>query len=278
MPTRVTVLCENTAGMPFGVIGEHGFACYIETPHGSYLFDTGQGFGILHNATVLGKDLSRIQAVMISHGHYDHTGGLPKVLQLKAPVSIWGHPDMFAERYWIKGGQRRDIGIPYRRSYLEAMGAQFCLEREWTQIGPGVHLTGEIPRLSEFEQNDPHMSLRCPETLALGPDPLKDDLSLVLESDRGLILILGCAHAGLVNIIEHVQDQLGQAEIYAVMGGTHLGFADEAQFERTLELIERYQIARVGASHCTGAEKASLMHAKLQERFFFAHVGAVLEG
>lgn len=278
MKTRLTILCENSVGAPFGVIGEHGFACHLETDRGDYLFDTGQGFGILHNAMALGRDLRKIDAVMISHGHYDHTGGLPAVLKLRGKVPVYGHPDMFVERFIRFEGKQRDIGIPFRRSWLESFGADFRLGTEMTEIGPGVYLTGEIPRKTPYEKGDANMVARAEDGRLIDPDPILDDLSMIIDADKGLILVLGCAHAGMVNIIEYVMAQTGRDRIHAVIGGTHLGFSGDVQFEETLKAVDRYRIERVGVSHCTGLVKASLMHARLQERFFFGCVGSVVEG
>ncbi len=277
MQAKLTILCENSVAMPFGVIGEHGFACFVETEAGNYLFDTGQGLGIVNNAIALKKDLASIQAVMISHGHYDHTGGLPAVLQVKGPVDVYGHPEMFVQRIWSSEETTRFIGIPHNRCYLESLGARFHLQTEMTEIGPGVFLTGEIPRRSSFEKGDLKMTAIDPHGNEIHPDPLKDDLSLIVDSAKGLILILGCAHAGMINIINHVLEKMQRDRIYAVIGGTHLGFAEDAQFEETLQIIDQYQIELIGVSHCTGLPKASMLHAKLGKRFFFGSVGATLQ-
>lgn len=277
MKTRLTVLCENSVAVPMGVIGEHGFACYVETEKGNYLFDTGQGFAIVQNAIALKKDLGDIEAIMISHGHYDHTGGLPAVLPIAGPVDVYGHPDMFVERIWSSEGKTRFIGIRFNRSYLESLGANFRLGTEMVEVGRGIFLTGEIPRTSAFEKGDDKMTACLPGGEKIHPDPLKDDLSLIVDSEKGLILVLGCAHAGMINIIEYALEKMNQDKIYAIIGGTHLGFSSEEQFDETLKVIDRYQIEHLGVSHCTGLAKASLLHAKLKERFFFGSVGATLE-
>ena len=277
MKTRLTILCENTVGVPFGVIGEHGFACYVETAKGNYLFDTGQGFSIVQNAIALKKDLGAIEAIIISHGHYDHTGGLPAVLQIKGRVGVYGHPDIFVERIWSSEGKTRFIGIQHTRSYLETLGADFRLGTEMIEIGPGVFLTGEIPRKNEFEKGDAKMTVCLANGEKIQPDPLKDDLSLVIDSDKGLILVLGCAHAGMINIIEYAMEKMNRDKIHAILGGTHLGFSNEEQFDETLKVIDKYKIDFIGVSHCTGLLKASMLHAKFKERFFFGTVGSTLE-
>lgn len=279
MKTRVTILCENSVGIPFGGIGEHGFACYIETAAGNYLFDTGQGLGIVQNAAVLKKDLGAVANIMISHGHYDHTGGLPAVLGRRGPVDVYGHPNMFVERFWgAEGEPQRFIGVPFRRSYLESLGARFRFHTEMVETGPGVYLTGEIPRRSSFETGDPNMTAVYDDGRRERPDPLPDDLSLVIDADQGLILILGCAHAGMVNIINYVLEKLNRDRIYAIIGGTHLGFSSEEQFTETMKVIDRYQIEKMGVSHCTGLQKSAEIYARMPERFFFGCVGASLEG
>ena len=277
MKAKLTILCENSVGVPFGVIGEHGFACYVETEKGNYLFDTGQGFAIGQNAVALKKNLADINAVMLSHGHYDHTGGLPAVLRVKGPVDVYGHPDIFIERIWSSEGTKRYVGIPYKRSFLESLGANFKLGNEMTEVGPNVYLTGQIPRNSDFEKGDPKMTAFGANGEPIQPDPIHDDLSLIVDTDKGLIVVLGCAHAGMINIVEYSLKMMNRDRIHAIIGGTHLGFSSDDQFQETLNVIDRYNIARIGVSHCTGPAKAAMLFAKMPDRFFFGHVGTVLE-
>jgi 7,8-dihydropterin-6-yl-methyl-4-(beta-D-ribofuranosyl)aminobenzene 5'-phosphate synthase len=277
MTIRLTILCENSVVSPFGLLGEHGFACYLETPYGSYLFDTGQGRTLIPNARQLGKDLGSLRALILSHGHYDHTGAIPQVLDGCDGLDIHAHPEIFNTRYWDVAGQRHFLGIPYRREYLETLGARFRLSREPAEIGPGVWLTGEIPRNNALEKGDRSQVAVTPAGETICPDPVTDDLSLVVSTPVGLVLLLGCAHAGLINIMEYVTEMFSGQRIHAVVGGTHLGFADGEQFEETLRLFERCEIEKVGVSHCTGLPRSAQLAARLGKRFFFASVGTILE-
>jgi 7,8-dihydropterin-6-yl-methyl-4-(beta-D-ribofuranosyl)aminobenzene 5'-phosphate synthase len=199
------------------------------------------------------------------------------VLQVRGQVEVHSHPDIFMERIWSCEGTTRYIGIPHSRKYLESLGAQFHFDRNFREIGHGVYLTGEIPRTHPFEKGDANMTAILPSGENINPDPIHDDLSLVVDSDQGLIVVLGCAHAGMINILEYVCTRLQRDRIFAVIGGTHLGFADQQQFAQTLQMIDQFRIERIGVSHCTGLPNAARLYAKLKERFFFGTVGAVLE-
>lgn len=275
MTVRLTVLCDNAVGAQMGVIGEHGFSCFVETPEGNFLFDTGQGLAILNNCRVLGKDLRTVRGVVLSHGHYDHTGGLPDVLHQTGPVDVIAHPDLFCLRYRSSSTHRKFIGLPFRREHLESLGARFHLVREWTEIGTGIFVTGEVPRHPPPITGDSGLITLTPEGDEIH-DPLADDLSMVIDSPRGLILLLGCAHAGLANIVERVLDRTGAKRIFAVLGGTHLGFCGEGEIETAVRLLEDVGVEKFGASHCTGQAAAAEFQRRLGERFFFAHAGAFL--
>ncbi|MCF8053856.1 MAG: MBL fold metallo-hydrolase [Deltaproteobacteria bacterium] len=276
MEVRLTVLCENSVLFPRGVIGEHGFACYVETPRGNYLWDTGQGFGIVQNAITLRKDLTAITALILSHGHYDHTGGLDKVLMLRDKTRALAHPDIFVNRYWKLSNKNLGIGMPFSRGFLEGLGAEFELSTDFREVADSVYLTGEVTRLNDFEKGDLGMA-GIYAGVEVSPDPIRDDNSLILDTSKGLVILLGCAHAGMINIIDYARQKTGKNKVYAVVGGTHMGFASPAQFEKTLTVIGDYGIERVGVAHCTGLLQGARLCNLLGDKFFFGAVGAVLE-
>ncbi len=275
----ITVLCENSVAGPFGLIGEHGWSALLEVRGRTILFDTGQGLGIINNSMRLNKDLSKIDMLVLSHGHYDHASGIPQVASLKQHLPIVCHPDIFLSRYWSKDGARRFIGMIHAREYLESLGCKFHFHTTFSEILPGIFVTGEVPRVTDFEPPDPHMEIEIEENgkKIAKQDPLKDDLSLIVDTPSGLVVVLGCAHAGLVNILHHVRSHLPNKRIHTVIGGTHLGFATDEQFERTLEAIDEFGIERVGASHCTGLTNSARLFCHLEERFFHACVGVSIE-
>ncbi len=278
MKTRITILCENLVGRLVGS-GEHGFSAFIETDQGNTLFDTGKGPSIVVNSLALGKDLRTIQKIFLSHGHYDHTGGLPEVLKLKGRVDVHVHPDVFIDRIHVlqEDGQekKRFVGLPFKRSYLEFLGAHFLINKEFTEVEKKMFLTGEVPRGTAFEK--PDLRLFAERNGKLGQDVFADDQSLVIDTDNGLILILGCAHSGLVNIINHVIGKTGKERFHAILGGTHLDFLTPAQLEQTIAVLKKMDIERMGVSHCTGMKAAFRLHQEFGDRFFYGCVGSVLD-
>ncbi len=278
MDTRITILSENLVGKMVGS-GEHGFSAFIETGGGNYLFDTGGGRSVMENSLAFNKDLRSIKKIFLSHGHNDHTGGLPQVLALKGPVDVHAHPDVFLDRMAIRkeGGResRRFAGMIYKRSYLEFLGARFILNSDFREVEKGMFLTGEVPRKTAFERNDPHLFREVDGKIV--PDLLPDDQSLVLDTERGLVLVFGCAHAGMINTINYVIQQMKKDHFYAVLGGTHLDFLTPEQLEQSIRCLKGMKVDRIGVSHCTGFRGASRLRQEFGEKFFYSCVGSVLE-
>jgi len=275
MTYRITILCDNTVGPLSGTLGEHGFSALVEWGDGSLLFDTGQGDTLLHNAFRMNRDLHGVETVALSHGHYDHTGGLLPLLRTCGKKKVLGHPDLFSRRYRVKEtGDGIPIGIPYDEHVLRGLGGEFDLSAAFREIGPGIFLTGQVPRTVPFEKGDAGLS--CDDR-GCAADPLHDDQSLVIRTGRGLVLLLGCCHAGVVNTIEHVRRETGVDELYGVIGGTHLGFCGTPQLDETVRALRTYNIGKIVAGHCTGFAAAARLMREFPGRFQPAHVGYTLE-
>ena len=273
--TRLTVVVDNHASRD-GILAEWGFSLWVE--HGGHVFllDTGMGQALLPNLAALGLPASQIQGVVLSHGHHDHTGGLESLLSTVGGRPVWCHPGVF-ETHYKQGpdGRLTDIGIPLgSRSAYEKLGADFRLVTGPTEPWPGVHLIAPVPRLTAFEGLNP--SLLTNLGPALVPDPLLDDLLLVLETGEGLVAVTGCAHAGVVNILLAVQDFLGASPAWLV-GGFHLDLVHEGQRRATLDHLSLLREIRVAAGHCTGPISSRALATSLGVRFQALAAGQSLE-
>lgn len=268
----ITVLCENSVTSSNTLIGEHGWAVGITTPSLCILFDTGQGLGIINNCEQLDFDLAKVGKIVLSHGHYDHCSGLPQVLQQTGARDVHIHADGFGRRCHRYKGHTREVGIRQRQNELEELGAHFRFNEDFCSIAKGVYLSGEVPQATSFENPDPRL-VRENSAEELLQDPLIDDQTLIIDSEQGLILILGCAHAGIINILNHVQQQLPDRPFHTIIGGTHLGFASNEQFDATLAALHAFDIQCLAASHCTGLERGAQLAQEFGSKFRFAPVG-----
>lgn len=271
---RITIVCDNTVGPLSGTLGEHGFAALVEHEGESLLFDTGAGETLLHNAQRMNRDLRAVKRVVLSHGHYDHTGGLWPLLRSCGPKTIYAHPAVFQRRYAYRNGRANAIGLPYSESFLAGVGATYSLSDGFRELLPGLYLTGEVPRLTPFEVGDAGL---CCDEAGCTADAVLDDQSLIAVTGKGLLLLLGCCHAGVVNTVNHARQLTGVDEVYGIVGGCHLGFCSAEQVDQTVKALRELSVQKICGSHCTGFAAAARLTAALPGIFQPAPVGYTLE-
>jgi 7,8-dihydropterin-6-yl-methyl-4-(beta-D-ribofuranosyl)aminobenzene 5'-phosphate synthase len=276
MECRITTLAENTAGSP-RILGEWGFSALIEADGMTVLMDTGRGHTIIHNAELLGVDLTKTDAIVLSHAHADHTGGLrPALKRIRAEVPVLGAPGVWGEKYSTWGTETpRYVGIPYQRAELESLGARFNLSNEPIRLSKNVMTTGEVPVVTDFEKvGEDYMLIKVDD--GYQRDQFPDDRALIVKTEVGLVVILGCAHRCLINTLYHAQNLTGIKRIHTVVGGCHLIHASEQRITKTIGALKDLDVQRVGVSHCTGLKAATIMAAELGNRFFFNTAGTVV--
>lgn len=249
---QITTLMDNNALDQKGLVSEHGFSCLVEHEDTAIVFDTGATGAFLGNASVLGKDLSRTTHVVLSHGHYDHTGGVRSLVANfdTSRMDLWTGPGFFDQKYSMKDGQRVFKGSDFDRQFVES---RFDHVRTVTSssmmIAPGVFLIHNFNRIHQFETINPKFMVE--RDGRFGPDDFSDEVMLAIEGDSQVVLIVGCSHPGILNMVEHAIHLLGKP-VYALLGGIHLSDASEERIIRVTDSLAAMHIEMLGISHCTG--------------------------
>lgn len=273
MEIKITTLTENSAGG--NCLAEWGLSMLVEADGQKILFDTGSGVAAVHNAQILRVDLSAVDRIVLSHGHFDHTGGLLGVIRRAGPKEIIAHPDVWARKCGrMEGGPERYVGIPFLREALEMAGASFNLSKEPVKLSANIMTTGEIPMVNDYEIVEKYLLVK--EDGELKQDSIVDDLALIIDAEFGLVVILGCAHHGIVNTLKHAQKLTGKEQIYAAIGGTHLVHASKERLEKTAAALKEMGVQWLGASHCTGFASSAYLLQEFGDRFFLNNAGTRL--
>ena len=278
---KVYVLVDDYARRR-GFLGQHGFSALVEYRDAlttvRVLVDTGQdGRVVLSNARRLGLDLGQVDAILITHGHYDHAGGL---LQLLDEVKLEGkpvimHPDALKPKLAKRRGKLVSAGVPgLSEEAIRDRKAVPIISRRPVEISDNILSTGEIKRRTEFEQVRGFYTLG-PDGLV--EDRLLDDQALVVKMPGGLVVVTGCAHSGLINTVLHAQELTGEERLLAVVGGFHLEGASREVLERTVAELKRLGPEHVYACHCTGLRAFCELSSAFGPRFERLSSGSVVE-
>ncbi|NVN90786.1 MAG: MBL fold metallo-hydrolase [Desulfuromonadales bacterium] len=268
---RIRILVDNKAGE--GLVEEHGFSAWIEVNGHRILFDTGQGGALAHNADMLGYDLRQIDKLVLSHGHYDHCGAVAEVVQTAPAARIFCHSNCFLPRYSIRSGEEpRSIAMPFSigKALFDVPDNRVQWVTRPRMIESNVGISGPIARLHPMEDTGGPFFLD-PE--GRHPDPIRDDMAMWITTDRGLVIITGCCHAGLLNTVEHIRNVSGVEKILGIIGGLHLANASHDRLETTCSALRGWNPEFVIPCHCTGEEAQLFLRVALGARVTPGYAG-----
>ncbi len=276
MNYKLTTLVENELSQGSHLIKEHGLSIFIESPNGKILFDTGQSDAFLKNAKALDVPLEELSNVVISHGHYDHSGGLMALIdegidKFKLNVSQY----FFREKFKNEMGKAKYIGNQFHIYDFAARNIDCnIIKNDINEIFPDIFLVTNFERICVDETPNPKFFYREEGECVI--DTFDDEVALLIRSQEGLVLIFGCSHPGVMNMIQSIKKSF-QEPLKMLIGGTHLVNADDKRIDETIRMLKDLNIDRIGVSHCTGEKAAARIKEEFGERFFHNRTGSVIE-
>jgi 7,8-dihydropterin-6-yl-methyl-4-(beta-D-ribofuranosyl)aminobenzene 5'-phosphate synthase len=278
---QITVLMEDNKNPAKPELkNKHGLSFFIQAEIGddrvTVLMDTGPSpEALLHNVDAIGVNLEDVDLVVLSHGHYDHTGGLLEALKrMKKRVPVVAHPTVFDPKLALMPHLRL-IGAPFKAVDVESVGGVPVFASNPVKVADGIAATGEVPRITAFE------SVRGFWTTQNGrftKDVILDDQSLVIDVEgKGLVVVAGCAHAGIVNTVKYAQKITGNNGVYAVLGGFHLWGADNKRIRATVDALKKLKLRYVAPCHCTGKNAVNKFAEAFGDRYHLLRIGDTIE-
>ena len=273
MSVKITTLIENSAGEHLALKTEHGISFYIEKDDHKLLFDTGQTGTFIENAEQLKIDLRTLQTVVLSHGHYDHSGGIRPLTRLTTDFKLFMGEGFFEEKFGFKNNSYEYLGNNFDEQFLKEQEIDYqFVDQPILEIVPGVYVVTQFPRKYSDEVINPRFKVM--KNGSFKPDPFNDEVLMAVDTAEGLIVLLGCSHPGMKNMLDAVTDRI-KSPIYAVLGGTHLVEASDSSLGVSMSYLNNDNLKIIGVSHCTG-QLAMDQLAATNSRYFHNRTGSSL--
>ena len=273
--SSITLLVDNKAGE--GLECVHGFAAWIKIRDRRILFDTGQKGVILKNAKRLGINLADVEVLVLSHGHDDHTDNLPDFYALNPNAPMYCGENIDADRFCCRPGEPTLNWSPppgAKKIFDSLPSEQKHTLKAPHYLLPGVAITGPVPRLTTFEDVGDALFL---DIEGRKPDPVSDDMSMWFETDKGLIILLGCCHSGIVNTVNYIRKVSRIEKVSGIVGGMHLIRASRERMDKTLEAMKSWNMDFLIPCHCTGDNAMQQMKDYLGDIVTFGCTGTIIE-
>jgi len=272
--TNLKILVDNRAEKGLG--NEHGLSMWIEVNGLKILFDTGAGKILASNAGKMGIDVHSADLLVLSHGHYDHTSGVSDFLQHNRQSHVYCHPGVVLPRYAIRNDAATPIHMPH--DAIAAMDKLSEKRLHWVQeplhLGEHIGLTGYIPRKTSFEDTGGPFYL---DPAGKRPDPIEDDMALWIHTPKGLVVVTGCCHAGVINTLDYIFHLNNGMRICALIGGFHLMNAEALRLNLTMQALAAFEIELLVPCHCTGQSAVELLKNTFDLRVSQGAAGKVLQ-
>jgi 7,8-dihydropterin-6-yl-methyl-4-(beta-D-ribofuranosyl)aminobenzene 5'-phosphate synthase len=277
---RIVVVAEDSVQYESSCLGQHGISFFLTAERRGItrhvLVDVAQNpEALLQNMKQMEIPFPSLGAIVLTHCHYDHTQGVARVIKTigKQNLPVIAHPDLF-RLHFVSDPYLRHVGVMEgdRKPDIEAAGGMLCLTRDPLEIMPGLLTTGEVKRQTDFEQVG--MSLFTMENGRLHSDLMLDDISVVANvKGKGVIIITGCSHAGIVNITRQATELTGTEKVHGILGGFHLVDASDTRIRKTVQGLKRFSPDWISAGHCTGFRAQVLLYQTFKDRFFPLQTG-----